>query len=179
MLCLVRIKILLHQRTACFQRSAIHMCTRLGAPRALISRLRETYTANISLLILLIFQKRKEKFMSALAQPTGGVAASAPSSPPPTPGAASHPPPRPHPLTPTFCAHCKAAGAANYCAGCSQQRGRAQSTRLAAQPRSCRPRPRAMQSELLAARPAASRRTLYLALATRRSGPLPPALSPK
>eukprot|EP00729_Bicosta_minor_P032697 gene32697-biopygen16471 len=58
--------------------------------------------------------------MSALAQPTGGVAASAPSPPPPTPSAASHPPPRPHLLTPTFCTHCKAEGAANYCAGCSQ-----------------------------------------------------------
>ena len=60
-------------------------------------------------------------YISALVQPTGGVAASALPPPPPTLSAASHPPPRLHPLTHTFCAHCKAAGAANYCAGCSQQ----------------------------------------------------------
>eukprot|EP00729_Bicosta_minor_P017663 gene17663-biopygen9418 len=59
--------------------------------------------------------------MSALAQPAGVVAASAPSPTPPARSAASHAPPRPHPLTPTFCAHCKAEGAANNCGGCSQR----------------------------------------------------------
>eukprot|EP00729_Bicosta_minor_P017680 gene17680-biopygen17232 len=60
--------------------------------------------------------------MSALAQPKGGGAASAPSPPAPTRSAASHPSPRPCPSTTTVaCAHCKAEGTANYCAGCSQR----------------------------------------------------------
>eukprot|EP00729_Bicosta_minor_P013443 gene13443-biopygen31112 len=57
--------------------------------------------------------------MSALAQPTGGGAASAAAASP-TRSAASYPLPRPHSVASPLCAHCNAEGAANYCAGCSQ-----------------------------------------------------------